>query len=318
MPGTIGLAAMRPTVPATLALIEQAESLGIPAVWLTNGANGPDALTLFAAAAARTERILLGTSIVPTWPRHPMIMAHQVQVISALAPGRFRLGIGPSHGEGIESTFGIPYARPLTHLREYISVLRQLAETGRVELDGDFIRAHGQMSAHIPMQVPVMASALQRRSFAFCGEEADGAITWICPLTYMKEVALPALREGAAKAGRPVPPLIAHAPVVVHENAEEVRAAAREQLAGYPRRPFYQRMLQAAGFPESLEARWTDEMIDAVVLHGDEETVAKRIEAHWSAGISEIIAQPYAAGSDREGSFDRTVRFLASLATAGA
>jgi F420-dependent oxidoreductase-like protein len=308
---------MRPTVPATLALIERAEALDMPSVWLTTGAAGPDALALFAAAAARTQRVLMGTSIIPTWPRHPIVMAHQVQVISALAPGRFRLGIGPSHGDGIESAFGIPYSRPLTHLREYVTVLKQLMSEGEVDFDGDFVTAHARMEAHIPMNVPVMASALQQRSFEFCGEFADGAITWICPLTYMKAVALPALKAGAAKAGRPVPPLVAHAPVVIHDNAEEVRAAAREQLASYPRRPFYRRMLKTAGFPEAEEARWTDEMIDAVVLHGDEETVARRIEEHWAAGVSEIIAQPYAAGGDREASFNRTVEVLARLAKAG-
>jgi F420-dependent oxidoreductase-like protein len=313
MPGIIGLAAMRPTVPATLSLIERAESLGAPAVWLTAGAMGPDPLALFSAAAARTQTVLMGTSIVPTWPRHPVIMAHQVQVISALAPGRFRLGIGPSHGEGIESTFGIPYSRPLTHLREYITVLRALMTDGTVDFEGDFVTAHARITTHVPMNVPIMASALQRGSFEFCGEIADGAITWICPLAYMESVALPALREGAEKAGRPAPPLVAHVPFILHENADEAREAAREPLAGYPRRPFYRRMLQAAGFPDA-STELTDDVVDAVVLHGDEETIALRIEEYWAAGVSEIIAQPYAAGSDREKSFNRTVEFLARLA----
>jgi F420-dependent oxidoreductase-like protein len=271
---------------------------------------------MFAAAAARTQRVRLGTCIVPTWPRHPIIMAHQVQVIAGLAPGRFRLGVGPSHGSGIETTFGIPYRRPLSHLREYITVLKQLMETGTVDFDGEFVHAHARIDVHIPMNVPVMASALQRASFVLCGEVADGAITWICPLAYLASVGLPAMQEGAARAGRPVPPLIAHVPVAVHENGDEVRAAAREQLAGYVRRPFYRRMLVAAGYPDAERETWTDEMIDAVVVHGDEATVARRLNDYFAAGIAEIIVQPYGAGPDREASFNRTVEVLASIAKA--
>jgi alkanesulfonate monooxygenase SsuD/methylene tetrahydromethanopterin reductase-like flavin-dependent oxidoreductase (luciferase family) len=197
-------------------------------------------------------------------------------------------------------------------MQEYVTVLRTLMTEGAVDFEGDFVTAHARMTAHIPMNVPIMASALQRRSFEFCGEVADGAITWICPLAYMESVSLPALREGAEKAGRPAPPLVAHVPFIVHENADDARAAAREQLAAYPRRPFYRRMLQAAGFPDA-STELTDDVVDAVVLHGDEESIALRVEEYWAAGVSEIIAQPYAAGSDRQQSFDRTVEFIGRL-----
>jgi len=76
-----------------LARIEQAEQLGIPAAWLTTGGTGLDALTLYAAAAVRTSRIRLGTSITPILPRHPLVVVQQVQVLAQLAPGRFRLGL---------------------------------------------------------------------------------------------------------------------------------------------------------------------------------------------------------------------------------
>lgn len=313
MPGIVGLAAMQGDVLRTLALIERAEALGIPAVWLTTGGAGPDALTLFAAAAARTQRLLLGTAIVPTWPRHPIVMVQQVQVIAALAPGRFRLGVGPSHDAPIKEMFGIPYSRPLSHLREYITILKALLSKGDVDFAGRYLQARARLDG-LPPNVPVMASALQRGSFVFCGEVADGAITWICPLSYLREVALPAMHEGAVKAGRETPPLIAHAPVAVHENAEEVREAARVQLSGYPRRPFYARMLQAAGFPEAADATWSDRMIDAVVLHGNEATVARRIEEYFAAGIAEIIAHPIPVGPDREGSLKRTVETIAAVA----
>jgi alkanesulfonate monooxygenase SsuD/methylene tetrahydromethanopterin reductase-like flavin-dependent oxidoreductase (luciferase family) len=157
-----------------------------------------------------------------------------------------------------------------------------------------------------------MASALQHRSFELCGVEADGAISWICPGTYLRDVALPAMRAGAAQASRPVPPLIAHAPVCVHESFAEVRAAVQQQITN-PRLPFYQRMLIAAGFPEAAEGTWSDRMIDAVVLWGDETRVAERLQEMFSFGATEILVSPIGAGQDQTESVHRTMRLLAEV-----
>ena len=175
----IGLAVGGPTAQGVLADIERAEQKGIDAVWMTTGGARLDSMTVFAAAALRTERIKFGTSIVPTYPRHPLVMAQQVQVIDQLAPGRFRLGVGPSHRPTMRQ-MGIRMDQPLGHLREYLQVLKALLQEGKVDLDGDFYQAHET----IPQKadVPIMASALQRGSFELCGAEADGAISWVCPL----------------------------------------------------------------------------------------------------------------------------------------
>ena len=165
----------------------------------------------------------------------------------------------------------------------------------------------------MPVDVPVMASALQRGSFELCGAEADGAISWICPGKYLKDVALPAMQSGAEQVGRPVPPLIAHAPVCVHENAAEVRAAVRQQVMN-PRMPFYQRMLVDAGFPEATEGTWSDGMIDEVVFWGDEARVAERIQEMFSFGATEVLLSPIGAGEDQAESVHRATRLLAELA----
>ncbi len=102
----IGLVVRELDTVRRLDLIERAESMGIPAVWLTTGGAGPDALTLFAAAAVRAPRLRLGTSIIPTWPRHPVAIAQQAQVVAALAPGCFRLGIGSSTAQAMEPMIG--------------------------------------------------------------------------------------------------------------------------------------------------------------------------------------------------------------------
>jgi len=310
----IGVVISAPDSAGVLAGIEQAEQLGIPAAWLTTGGVGLDALTLFAAAAVRTSRIRLGTSIIPTFPRHPLVVVQQVQVLAQLAPARFRLGLGPSHRPIMEGTFGLDFHAPLRHLREYVQIVKTLLHRGSIDFDGRYYRAHGQIRA--PLEVPVMASALQRKSFEFCGAEADGAISWVCPAAYLRDVALPAMQTAAAQAGRPVPPLLAHAPVCVHDNAEEVRAAARQQLANYVRLPFYIRMLTAAGFPEAAQGAWSDAMIEAVVLSGKESQVAERLQALLDLGATEILVSPVAAGGDQQASVARTLRLVAEVAKA--
>ena len=134
------------------------------------------------------------------------------------------------------------------------------------------------------------------------------------PGTYLRDIALPALRAGAEHAGRPVPPLVAHAPVCVHDDADEVRAAVRERFGSYLRNDYFQRLFGDAGFPEGSRGIWSDAMIDAVVPWGSESRVAARLEELFSFGVTEIILSPVLAGDDREASLDRTLRLVAQVA----
>ncbi len=309
----IGVAAMGGDSRAVVARIQELESLGIAAAWLTSGGAGPDALTTFAAAAATTERILLGTSIIPTYPRHPIVAVQQTQVIAQLAPGRFRLGLGPSHKVSIEPMFGIEHHAPLTNLREYIQLVKTLLGEGRVDFDGKQYHGHAALPGAAAPDVPVMASALRRRSFRLCGEVADGAISWVCPGQYLRDVGLPAMQEGAARADRPVPPLIAHVPVCVHDNPDEVRDAARQQLSNYPRSPFYQEMFAASGHPEARDGVWSDGMLEDVVFSGSEEDVAGRLRELFEWGATEILAHPVTAGGDSQASMNRNLNLIAAV-----
>src|SRR5439155_764319 len=139
------------------------------------------------------------------------------------------------------------------------------------------------------------------------------ALAWLCPLPYLREQALPALREGAASAGRAAPPLIAHCFVAVTEDAAAVRAAARDRLAVYARLPFYQQMFAAAGYPEALEGTLSDAMLDAVVVHGNQAAVAQRLRAYLEAGMGELIASTLIVGSDRRAALEPILRLVAAL-----
>ena len=309
--GKVGVALHESGPLNQLAAIELAERLGAPNVWLTTGGVGPDAMALFAAAAVRTSRIGLGTAIVPTFPRHPLALVQQTLVVASLAPGRFRLGVGPSHQSTIEGTYGIRFERPLQHLAEYVTILRAALQQGRFDFQGERFRVHGEVPS--PPHVPVLISALRPASYRLAGKVADGALAWVCPLPYLRNRALPALREGAAAARRAAPPLIAHCFVAVHEDAATVRETARNRLADYARLPFYQEMFAQAGFPEARQGAMSDEMLDAVVVHGDEAAIAARLRGYLEAGMDEVIASVLVVGDERRAGLERSIRLVATL-----
>ena len=310
----VGVAVTGATVAQAIDGIRDLERRGIPAAWMTmGGSGGTDPVTTFAAAAVQTEQIKLGTSIIPTWPRHPVIAAQQALAIAQLAPGRFRLGVGPSHQQSIERTYGLRFQTPLTNLREYLIIAKSLMHQGQVEFDGRHYHAHTSVSLPAP-DVPVMASALRPRSFELCGELADGAISWVCPTDYLRDEALPAMQRGAQQAGRTTPPLVVHVPVCVHDDHREAMAAVKEQFGRYTQMPFYARMFEAAGFAEVRDGPWNDAMVNAVVVIGNEGQVAERLDGILSWGAGELLVSVVTAGQDKDASRERTLRFLGEFA----
>jgi len=118
--------------------IVAAEAAGVRQIWMAQPPVLPDVLTMFAAAATRTSTVRLGTSITPTYPRHPLVLSQQVLALNDLAPGRLRLGIGPSHRFIIEDIYGLQQKTPLAHLREYLEVLHAAFWQGKVDHHGHF------------------------------------------------------------------------------------------------------------------------------------------------------------------------------------
>ena len=305
-----GVAIQESSPRACVAQIQAAEAAGVQAAWATmGGAGGVDMMPVFAVAAAQTERILLGNAIVHTWSRQPVAFAQEAMAIEGFGPGRFRLGIGPTTQFFVERMYGMSYTKPLTNLREYLTIVRALLHEGSVDFEGFHVSAKARISPHAP--VPVMASALRPKSYELCGQLADGAISWMSPLKYLTETALPALKAGAAGADRDPPPLVAHVPIAVTTDREAARQLAREQLAMYARVPNYQGMFAAAGY--EVTDSYTDELLDDLVVFGTEDEVVAGLQRWIEAGMGEVIAHPL-IGPDRE---DSIAAALSAVAKAG-
>lgn len=295
-PARLGLVIQPDETTVTLKMIRAAEEAGVETIWLTAGRLRPDGLTVLAAASQITTRVRMGTAVIPIWPRHPLAVAQQITALESLAPGRIRLGVGPSNAAAM-SPYGADFRRPLSHLREYVTVLRTLFGEGRVDFRGDFLRAKGSISS--PLPTPVLASALGEHAFRMCGEVADGAITWVCPPRYVESRGLPALEEGAVSMDRDPPPVVLCVPTLVTEDPQAVAPAAQQYIAMYTRFQFYREMFNKAGYP-AVDGSLPGKLVEELVVYGSVEAVAARLSelASWS----EVMVFPLTGGiTNREG-----------------
>jgi alkanesulfonate monooxygenase SsuD/methylene tetrahydromethanopterin reductase-like flavin-dependent oxidoreductase (luciferase family) len=156
-------------------------------------------------------------------------MAQQALSIYDIAPGRLRLGIGPSHQSIIEGIYGLRQETPLAHLREYVNVLRTVLWEGKVDYHGKFfnVKASLPRTAHIP----ILISTLGMKAFQLAGEIADGALSWVCPVQYLIRSGIPALHTGAATVNRQsAPPLIAYISVALSEDRHTVLEAGHQMI----------------------------------------------------------------------------------------
>jgi alkanesulfonate monooxygenase SsuD/methylene tetrahydromethanopterin reductase-like flavin-dependent oxidoreductase (luciferase family) len=271
--------------------IAAAEAAGVRQIWMNQIPLWPDILTTFAAASTKTSTVRLGTSIVPTYPHHPLVLAQQALALYDIAPGRLRLGIGPSHRMIIEDIYGLPQTTPLSHLREYVKVLRAALWEGKVDHHGHFFN----VVATLPRtaQIPLLISTLGKKAFELAGEIADGALSWMCPVPYLLRTGLPALRTAATVAANRhsalPPPLVAHVPVALSQDRYSVLTAGHQRLDMYAK-PFYVKMFADAGFRLTAEqTTLSDALVDSLIVSGNEAAVAARFTELLAEGLDELM-----------------------------
>jgi len=285
---SLSVAVFQPDAASTVGAAVAAERAGIDAVWLPALPMAFDPLTLLGTIAASTSRITIGTGIVPTYPRHPAVLVSQVLALAPFARDRLRIGIGNSHPFIVEGMLGIPFHPPLEHLREYLTVVRDLLERGHTDFEGKYFRVHAELAARTA-PVPIAVSALRARMFRLAGEISDGALAAWCPVPYLLGTALPELERGARAAGRPRPPLVGNVPVVWSTDGAAVRAAARAALGTYLAAPAYVEMFRAAGFSIPDLRVPPDALIDSLFVWGTPGQIVDRLRAIQRAGVDELM-----------------------------
>ena len=292
-------------------LAVQTDDQGFFGFWL-GSSFGIDPFVALALAGEATSRVQLGIAVVPTWPRHPVVMAQQAATTSAACGGRFRLGVGASH-EPVMGMYGIDFDRPIGHLREYLDVVRELLTTNAVRYKGERYRVKAFLDVADAPPPPVLLGVLREQSARLAGGHADGALSWLCPASYLQATIVPNLAAGAGAANCATPPLIAELPCALTRDRSAVLDMAARDLLVYPLMPFYRAIWEESGV-EVAEQGWNDAMVDASVLYGDEDGLAAKIQAFFDAGVDEVVLSPFGVGDDPDASQAACIRVLADLA----
>ncbi|HEY1990798.1 MAG TPA: TIGR03564 family F420-dependent LLM class oxidoreductase [Acidimicrobiales bacterium] len=277
-----------------VAQVASMASAGLETAW-TSQIFGYDALTVLAVVGREVPGIGLGTAVVPTYPRNPVMLAAQALTVQAVTGGRLTLGIGLSHQVVIENVFGQSFDKPARHMREYLSILIPILEGEQVSFTGETLRA----STFGPLGItaspaPVLVAALGDTMLGIAGRMAAGTITWMTGPATIESHTVPTIRAAAAKAGRPEPRVAVGLPVCVTDDADAARAKAAELFAIYGTLPSYRAMLDREGAAGPAN----------VAIVGTAAEVVSQILRFADIGATDFAGAPFGSGKEIKASID--------------
>ena len=279
---SIGVALpLRSRIDTVVQLAREAHEFGLRSAWFGQ-TFGYDSPSLAAIVGREVPGLDVGTSAIPVFGRHPLIVSGQAQTAQAATGGRYHLGLALGTRHLTETGFGIPHERPIARLREFLTVLRPLLETGSADFHGELLTATTPLPASVPgaePPVPVLVAAMAPQALRVSGELADGVLPLLAGPRALAEHIVPAVTAAAEAAGRPAPRIVAFVPGAVAADPGAVRQTFAESLAFYERFPSYQRVIALSG---------ADRAADVAAI-GDEETVAAEIGRYREAGATEVV-----------------------------
>ncbi|MEN3265269.1 TIGR03564 family F420-dependent LLM class oxidoreductase [Pseudonocardia sp.] len=291
------------TLEEAVVAARRAADAGLAGVWAAQGL-GWDSLTLLALVGAEVSGIRIGSAIVPTPQRHPLVLAGQALSVQAAVGGRFTLGIGAGVGAMVEGMFGLPRDRPALRMREYLAVLNPLLRGEAVDFHGETLAATGQVEVPGAKPPQVLVAALGPEMLRVAGEHADGTATWMTGPRTLADHIVPTVRRAAREAGRGAPRVVAGVLVCVTDDPDSSRdrLASQYELAGQV--PEYRAVLDREG----AAGPWD------VAAIGDEATVTHHLRRLADAGVTELAAAPFGTADEQA----RTLSLLAVLTPASA
>jgi probable F420-dependent oxidoreductase len=271
--------------------------LGYSDIWSAE-ADGADAFTPLALAAAWEPRLRLGTAIVPAYTRSPACFAQSVASLADAAPGRFAIGIGSSSNVIVERWNGVPFVEPYKKVRDVVRFLRDSLGGEKVAKTYDTFEIQGfRLGVRPEVQPPILVAALREGMLKLAAREGDGAIiNWLSPddVTKVADVV-----RGAA--GGVPKEIVCRIFCCPSENAEVVRGAAKFAIAAYLNVPVYAEFHRWLGRGDVLAPMWEawqsgdrkaalnaipDELVDQLVVHGSPEQCRATIDRYFANGVT--------------------------------
>lgn len=263
-----------------VSLAGEAAGFGLRSAWFAQRLDY-DAASLAALVGRAVPGIDVGTSAIPIFGRHPLLVSSQAQTAQAATHGRFHLGLALSAQSFVESTFGLPYHRPIAQLREFLTVIGSLLEGRPAQFRGEFVTAVTG-PATVPgaqPRVPLLVAAMGPQALRVTGELADGTLPYLAGPRALGEHIVPEITAAAQRAGRPAPRIAAIVPTLVTDDVEGMRAKAIQWLSFADGMPSYQRVIAQSGARKAGE----------IMVLGDERAVAASLQSYFDAGATEVI-----------------------------
>ncbi|ORB65602.1 LLM class F420-dependent oxidoreductase [Mycolicibacterium tusciae] len=286
-----------------------AERDGFASFWIPQVPGYLDAMTAVALLGQVTDRIEIGTAVVPMQTRHPVIMAQQALTTQVACDGRFTLGVGPSHHWIISDQLGLPYDKPAPMVRDYLEVLdAAFTGPGPIAVENGNFRVHSPMNVTEDFGVGVLVAALGPAMLRIAGERTAGTILWMADERAIGDYVVPRITEAAKAAGRSGPRVVAGVPVALCSSSDTDRAReyASEVLGHADFSPNYVRLLEHGDAED----------VGDTMAAGDESTVRTRLQSYRDAGVTDLAVRVVPLGQDRNTrneSRRRTQEFVASV-----
>jgi F420-dependent oxidoreductase-like protein len=274
--------------------VRLAESLGYDSVWVTHIA-AREPLQVLGHYAHHTNRIALGTGVIPIALRHPVLLAMEAATLDEVSAGRLRLGIGVGHRTTMEGWYGLSIDEPVERMREYASIVRDLLERDRADREGTHYTARfGFLGYSSPRRgIPLLFAALGIRMIRLAAELADGILLWMCNPRYIRETVRPVLDRALAERGRDPAEfdVVAAIQLGLTEDVEAARDAFRSRAFPYAQLPFYRKVMAGGGHQDDLKAfdegeGLSDAFVDDYAGMGDAAALKDKIEEYRDAGVT--------------------------------
>ena len=299
-----------------IGFVKYAEDRGFDAVWQADSRLVRECCVPMAAFAAVTERIRIGSGVVDCWTRNPARLAATFSTLDDLAPGRIICGIG-AWWDPLAGKVGIHRDRPLTVMREVVTVVRALLANETVTFDGEFVHLDGVELDYVYQErrakdVPIYIGATGMKMMELTGEIADG-----CVLNYLvspsyNQQALEHLAIGAARAGRTIADIDRPQLVVCSLDADRQRALDNARLLVTQYLGQQPHIMKASGVPEALLAdigevlTWPatheqvaaasrlvpDEVVQMITASGTADECRAKVQEYVAAGCTSPILYP--------------------------
>lgn len=306
------------TISEGIELVRYAEDKGFDAVWQADSRLVRDAVVPMAAFGATTNRIKIGSGVIDCWTRNPARLASTFSTLDDLAPGRYICGLG-AWWDPLAAKVGIERLRPLTVMREIVTVVRALLNNETVTFDGHYVHLDGVELDYVYQErrskdVPIYIGATGMQMMELTGEIADGAVLNYLVSPSYNVGALEALARGAAKAGRTLDDIDRPQLVVcsVDRNRKHALDNARLLVTQYLGQQPH--IMKASGVPQELldeigaVLTWPathdevvaaskmvpDDIVQMITASGEPDEVRAKVSEYIATGCTTPILYPLA------------------------